>query len=290
MQTPDYQITKELSSRSWVKADLSLTESAIIELILGSSDSLLFIPPRYAGSDLYIPSIPYDGIHIGLFSSGTTGTPKCMWVSREKLILNARMSFKQFRMSPEHKMLILASPWHIAGISWSIMALLAGIEYEIRTPYQADVPEFVSKLSLDKYSHLFTTPYMFRHLAKHGVWNVDELICGGSALTTDDILHMPNHAHFVTSGYGQTEAGGIISSYRSEASLWQKEGCVGSPAEQIRIRCNGTKVEPGPIYIHSPSAVCEGWLDTEDLGYKDENDLLFITHRKKDRVAGVIEK
>lgn len=290
MQSPEYHISHPVSTRPWLKADLSKPESAIIEQILNSSESLLFIPPRYTNQQLFIPEIPYEGMHIGLFSSGTTGNPRCMWVSREKLILNAVMTANLLGMHPHHKILILASPWHIAGVSWAIMATQLGIQFEILTPYQASVPEFVSKLIFEGYTHLFTTPFLYRHLAKESNWKVDEIVCGGSAFTSDDAHLFPAHAHFVTSAYGQTEAGGIISAFRSEAHLWNNAGCVGVPAEHIRIRCNGAKDQPGPIYIHSPSAVCEGWLDSGDYGYKDDNDNLMITHRKKDIINGSVEK
>jgi acyl-CoA synthetase (AMP-forming)/AMP-acid ligase II len=290
MKSPEPHISKSIGTRTWLRADLSKPESAIIEQILTSSESILFIPPRYSDRQLFVPEIPYDGVHIGLFSSGTTGNPRCMWVSREKLIQNARMTAQLLGMSVQHHILILASPWHIAGISWALMAIEQGIQFEIRTPYQANVPEFVAKLAFEGYSHLFTTPYLFRHLAKHPNWTVDEIICGGSAFTIHDAPLFVNHSRFVTSAYGQTEAGGIISAFRSDARRWNNAGCVGRAAKDIRIRCHGSKDHPGPIYIHSPSAVCEGWLDTGDYGYKDDCENLTITHRKKDSINGAVEK
>jgi acyl-coenzyme A synthetase/AMP-(fatty) acid ligase len=290
MKTPDNQITSSAGSRSWVHADLSQPEMDIIDSIRSSPQSLLFIPPKYSNIELHIPEIPCDGVHIGLFSSGTTGNPRCMWVSREKLFQNAKFTARHLGIHTNHRVLILASPWHIAGISWALMAIQEGISFDIHTPYVTFISDFVAKLSGNSFTHLFTTPFLFRHLAKHDAWSTDEIVCGGSPLTLEDRPLFYKHTRFITSAYGQTEAGGIISAFRSDTSCWDKPGCVGSPADNVRIRCNGTHDQPGPIYIHSPSAVCEGWLDTGDYGYKDEHDMLYITHRKKDPVNNAIEK
>lgn len=290
MIMPDNHIASSAGSRSWVKADLSQSELDIIELIRSSPNSLLLIPPKYSEMELFVPDLPNDGVHIGLFSSGTTGQPRCMWVSREKLLFNANITAQQLGIHSGHRILILASPWHIAGISWALMAIQEGISFDIHTPYVTFIPDFVAKLSGNSYSHLFTTPFLFRHLAKFNDWSTDEIVCGGSPLTIEDRPLFYKHTRFITSAYGQTEAGGIISAYRSESYCWDKPGCIGTPADNIRIRCNGTPDLSGPIYIHSPSAVCEGWLDTGDYGYKDADDLLYITHRKKDPVNNSTEK
>lgn len=292
MLIPDSINNQSVYHRNWVRADLSKSELHVLEQVIHCSESLLLVPPKYSERELFIPDVPSEDVHIGLFSSGTTGDPKCMWVSRDKLVLNAKMSAMSFGVHSGNKIFILASPWHIAGLSWALMAFQEGITFEIRTPYQSLTPEFISKLDDENFTHLFTTPFTYRQLVQDGNWFVEEIICGGSAFTAEDLKFFPKHASFMTSGYGMTEAGGIISAYRSSSSLWNRNqlGCVGSAVEQVRIRCNGTSNQPGPIYLHSPTAVCEGWLDTGDFGYKDENNHLFITHRKKDSINGKIEK
>lgn len=276
-------LQSDSSKDGYLRVDISIEGRAQIKQLLNSDISMLFIPPRHVNGMLVIPQIPTTGdVYVGLFTSGSTGTPKCTWISREKLIQNARISVEAFGIQAHHRLLILASPWHSAGLSWALMAEEARASYEINAPYQSDSLMHASHIAFNSFSHLFTTPIALRSLMQTIPWKVDEIVCGGAPFEFTDFALFNNHATFVTLAYGQTEAGGLISSNRMASNAWlepEQAFCVGKSPESIRIRCKGSIDQPGPVYVHSPSALCEGWLDTGDKGYVDDEMHLYLSKR-----------
>src|SRR5690606_21213377 len=112
------------------RVDISSDGNELVKQLLNSNDSLLFIPPRYMNEPFEIAPVPKDeGVFVGLFTSGTTSKPKCTWISRDKLLQNARISIDAFSIRSSHNLFILASPWHSAGLSWALMAEEAGASY-----------------------------------------------------------------------------------------------------------------------------------------------------------------
>src|SRR5690606_35675453 len=114
---------------------------------MASEASVVVIPPKHSKivlSDMNRP--PHGSEYLGLFSSGTTGAPKCLWLKKEAIAWNARMSAEHFRVSKGDRILILASPWHMAGLSWAWMAESAGAHYEIFPPYTSVLPVMAERL------------------------------------------------------------------------------------------------------------------------------------------------
>lgn len=256
--------------------------------LLQSPTSVLLIPPRLSQTELPISTPPLEGVYLGLWSSGTLSAhPQVHWILREKLLLNAQLSAQAFKVHSEDRLMILASPWHVAGLSWTLMGLHLGAYTEIYTPYASVLDFAVERLFQNSFSHLFTTPSVLRTLLKQANWKVEVIICGGASFEQQDFNTLPGHCSTLINAYGQTECGGLISLKCLDATLWQTEEqtlCVGHPPEVIRIRCKGNQDLPGPIYVNSPTAIKEGWMDTGDFGYLDEKEDLFILKRKKDGI------
>lgn len=79
--------------------NISSDPKEIVKEIIGSDDSLLIIPPYYIDKNPEVGEIEEDGKFIGLFSSGTTGTPKCVWNTFDNLIRNAKTRFRHLRLT-----------------------------------------------------------------------------------------------------------------------------------------------------------------------------------------------
>ena len=122
---------------------------------------------------------------------------------------------------------------------------------------------------------------------------IKALVCGGAPLNPEignffDALGLP-----VLQGYGQTEAGPLISCNRPRAGLRMET--VGPPlmgvevriAEDGEILVRGENVMPG--YWNHPNltaaALNDGWLSTGDIGRFDDGGRLMITDRKKDIIV-----
>lgn len=256
--------------------------------LIQSTTSVLLIPPRLSQTELSISPPPGEGVYLGLLSSGTLSEhPNVHWILKEKLLLNAQLSAQAFDIQSDDRLMILASPWHVAGLSWALMGVQLGAQTQIYAPYASVVDTAVDRLSRQAYTHLFTTPSVLRRLLLQANWSVEEIICGGASFELQDFNNLSGHCSTLINAYGQTECGGLISLKRLAATAWQTEEqtlCVGRPPEAIRIRCKGNRDLPGPIYVHSPTALIEGWTDTGDFGYLDEQGDLFILKRKKDGI------
>jgi len=93
-------------------------------------------------------------------------------------------------------------------------------------------------------------------------------------------------------GYGQTEAGPVISCNRPRAGL--RMDSVGPPLKgvEVRIADDGEILVRGELVMHgywqnpdeTERVLKDGWLHTGDIGNLDEKGRLAITDRKKDLI------
>ncbi|MDT0575444.1 AMP-dependent synthetase/ligase [Croceicoccus sp. F390] len=119
------------------------------------------------------------------------------------------------------------------------------------------------------------------------------IVSGGAPLNPDighffSALGLP-----VLQGYGQTEAGPIISCNRPAAGL--RMASVGPPLEAIDVRIagDGEILVRGEPVMHgywrnredTRLALHDGWLHTGDIGLIDEAGRIVITDRKKDMIV-----
>ncbi|HVH37192.1 MAG TPA: AMP-binding protein, partial [Sphingomicrobium sp.] len=94
-------------------------------------------------------------------------------------------------------------------------------------------------------------------------------------------------------GYGQTEAGPVISCNRPQAGIRMEtvgppvKGCEVRIAEDGEIMVRGELVMHG--YWHNPEETArvlqDGWLATGDVGHFDDKGRIVITDRKKDLIV-----
>ncbi|WP_156839794.1 AMP-dependent synthetase/ligase [Novosphingobium aquimarinum] len=94
-------------------------------------------------------------------------------------------------------------------------------------------------------------------------------------------------------GYGQTEAGPVISCNRPGAGI--KMDTVGPPLDgvEVKIADDGEILVRGELVMHgywaneaaSRAVLIDGWLHTGDIGHFDAQGRIMITDRKKDMIV-----
>ena len=139
--------------------------------------------------------------------------------------------------------------------------------------------------------------YIFASVRKKaGMRQLTAFICGGGAIPADVIHAMNILGLRVGQGYGLTETSPVVSSC---VPAHDRPGSVGLPLVNVDVRI----VEPdsegnGVIHVKGESVMLgydedpeatakvlkDGWLDTGDIGYLDEDGYLYITGRKKDLI------
>ncbi len=122
---------------------------------------------------------------------------------------------------------------------------------------------------------------------------IKAMVSGGAPLNPEVGNFFEAMGLTMLQGYGQTEAGPVISCNRPNVGL--KMDTVGPPmrgveikiAEDGEILCRGELVMHGYWRNDAETArtIVDGWLHTGDIGHLDEQGRIKITDRKKDMIV-----
>ncbi|MBO6587319.1 MAG: AMP-binding protein [Gracilimonas sp.] len=261
--------------------DVSKPAGEILSEVMGSSHSQLLIPPKLADENPPAQHPESDEKYIGLFSSGTTGSPKEIWNSYENLARNARFTAEVFGVKSTHRLLMMAAPWHVAGLSWGIMAEELGCEYQFITTKKGEGDKWLKNVREFKPDFLLTVPAVLRALYDEE-WFVPQVVFGGYSLDEGEFQKLNPHCDFTIQGYGQTEAGGLIAAHKRKSTApVQPFGhlCSGHPIRGVRLKCEGTPENPAPIYIQSETAFIEQEYNSRDVGFMDSLGRVYVLGR-----------
>lgn len=119
------------------------------------------------------------------------------------------------------------------------------------------------------------------------------MVAGGAPLNPEVGIFFTAIGIPILQGYGQTEAGPVISCNRPRAKL--KMHTVGPPlgGVEVKIAPDGEILVRGELVMdgywmndaESHKALKDGWLYTGDIGHLDKDGHLVITDRKKDIIV-----
>ncbi len=119
------------------------------------------------------------------------------------------------------------------------------------------------------------------------------MVAGGAPLNPEVGIFFTAIGIPILQGYGQTEAGPVISCNRPRAVL--KMHTVGPPLDkvEVKIASDGEILVRGELVMdgywmndaESHKALKDGWLYTGDIGHIDDDGHLVITDRKKDIIV-----
>ena len=119
------------------------------------------------------------------------------------------------------------------------------------------------------------------------------MVSGGAPLNPEVGTFFDAMGLTMLQGYGQTEAGPVISCNRPAAGL--KMDTVGPPLDgvEVKIAEDGEILVRGELvmqgYWQNPAetarTIRDGWLHTGDIGHLDAKNRIVITDRKKDMIV-----
>ena len=122
---------------------------------------------------------------------------------------------------------------------------------------------------------------------------IKAMVAGGAPLNPDVGIFFDSLGLTLLQGYGQTEAGPVISCNRPSVGL--KMDTVGPPLAGVEVRIaedgellvRGEQVMQGYWRNKAETArtVIDGWLHTGDIGHLDDKGRIVITDRKKDMIV-----
>jgi long-chain acyl-CoA synthetase len=122
---------------------------------------------------------------------------------------------------------------------------------------------------------------------------IKAMVSGGAPLNPEIGVFFHSLGLTLLQGYGQTEAGPVISCNRPSAGL--KMDTVGPPLPEteVRIAEDGEILVRGELVMHgywhnaaeTARVLKDGWLHTGDIGHLDGKGRIVITDRKKDLIV-----
>ncbi len=235
-----------------------------------------------------------------LSTSGTTGSPRLVRLTREALQANAASIASYLSLEPRERP-ITSLPMHYSyGLSVINSHLLVGATLVLNTDSVFSV-DFVQRMREHKVTSLAGVPYLYQMLHRTAFFKQDlpalrTLTQAGGRL--DEKLTRLVAEHVLVSGrrffvmYGQTEACARIS-YVPPSQLTSKLGSIGLPIPGGALNIDA---DSGELIYRGPNVMmgyaerradlargddCQGRLPTGDLGRVDEDGFFYITGRLK---------
>lgn len=248
-------------------------------------------------------------------TGGTTGRPKLAQLTHGNMAFLGQL-MQVYTAHMEHHTVLCGLPlFHIYGcIIQGIASFAVGYRILLMTPVgfrsTTAMPNIWKLIERFKVKQISAVPTVLMALSEIPVGDADissltNINSGAAPLSHPFELSFEERFDVeIGNGYGMTETTALIS----RAPIEQPPGSVGMrvPYSQIRIvHLDGARVEKncevgesGVILVKGPQVFAgykveadnnnawieDGWFNTGDLGYLDENDCLYLSGRAKDLI------
>lgn len=250
---------------------------AVFDLLAGISGAGVVVTPP--GVE---PSDPGDlgGAALVVYTSGTTGGPKGVRLTKGNLKAAARASVSHLSHGPGDTWLAAMPLHHVGGISVLVRSAYAGGAVLLQKGFQP--AEFARALHAEA-TMASVVPTMLHRLleADPGPYQGLRAVLVGGGPIPPGLLEGAAQAGLpVLPTYGMTETFGQVATLRPGSSLGHRAhplpGVEIRIEEDRRIAVRGPQVSPG--YLDEPDRE-SGWLQTGDLGEMDGEGALRVLGR-----------
>ena len=251
-----------------------------------------------------------EDIAVILCTSGTTGTPKGVLITEDGLQKNVQKIAQYFAVDSHDKIMIARPLYHCAVLTGEfLIAIFNGLDIGFFDDkfHPQHTLQFAARHNI---SVICGTPTLLHHLTVFlernvAVHFIKTIAISGECLSEKTALHIRKGfpKADIYHVYGLTEASPRVS-YLPPKAFDAHPTSVGVPLEGIQVKIideDGTPLPAnahGHVFVNTPclmrgyyknkeatqKAIVDGWLNTGDLGYLDENGYLYILSRADDMI------
>lgn len=242
-----------------------------------------------------------------MFTSGTTSHSKGVLLTNSNIMHAVMVYQKIFDISEKDRTVIPVPAYHVTGLI-GLMALFLHAGGCIWMHKFFDADRVLNEIKNQHLTFLHASPTVFSFLLEKRdqypvLPDVKNIACGSSNMPKNRILEMKEwmpRAEFHTV-YGLTETSSPASIFPGDAAgssfigssgfvvpgvqfkICDDDGNTLPPLRTGAVTLRGTTVTPG-YYRQSGNMLPDGWLDTGDMGYFNQEGYLYIVDRKKDMI------
>ena len=266
-----------------------------------------YIKARFAG----IKRVTANEIATIIFSSGTSGVPKGVMLTHSNILSNITAILKVVKINGDDNLCGVLPFFHSFGFTCGLwLPLIAGASAAY-VPKGLDAAEVGRQAHKNRSTILFTPPTFLSNYAKKtekdDFATLRLVFAGAEKLRTQlaDDFEVKFGVRPLE-GYGTTELSPVVSLNLPEQN---KEGTVGKALPGISVKIvdeqKGQRLKPGAtglIMIKGPNVMVgylnmqketyevlkDGWYNTGDIGYLDDDGFLTVTDRlsRFSKIAG----
>ncbi|MEM9188389.1 MAG: class I adenylate-forming enzyme family protein [Myxococcota bacterium] len=229
-----------------------------------------------------------------IFTSGSSGAPKPVVLSRRAMVAAARASEANLEWRNGDRWLCSLSPAHVGGLSILTRCGLGGRAVVFGTPGSFDAEVFSEDVRTTKTTLISIVPTMARALLTLPALPPVRAALIGGAPADEDLLAEANARGFpLLTTYGMSETSAQACTERPGERLSNPRGS-GRPLPGVDIRiCDGEICIAGPTlfdgYLEPDGTLDrpmddEGYFHTGDLGHFGAHGQLFVEGRRDHRI------
>ena len=249
-----------------------------------------------------------------IYTSGTTGRPKGVVCTHANIYAGGVSNTTTLDLRAQDRFLFVTPLFHISGMMFTIGCLIRGMTLVLANQFHP--LQIWDLLQAEKITGMMSVPSMLSFMyegAKTQAVDVPSLrmiLCGGSLVPENLIRGMNELGYQVVQVYGATEYTGAITYWMPHMGLDHCDSVGKSvyltelkiidpitgetlpPGEIGEVVCRGPLIFAG--YWNQEKATEEviqkGWYHTRDVGWMDEQGLLYIVDRLRDMIITSGEK